>query len=138
MTQRNITYHEPASHKVAEKIQEQGYLISDNWGNTSISHLDDLSDWCLSILKAREGTLTRRFLCFEWEKPLKPIYMADLILQNEYKGAKENSRWVLEVYGRDNIQELTDLVGKIAREESVNLHVELNQERTKIAENYSK
>ena len=100
MTNENnakVSYYESLVYEIARILKSKGYEIA-NFSGVKVSNPEDHDG--VGILKPRPT-----FFGFK----RRGEYMGYLWL-NSVRGASENKRWFLEVNGRQNVQELIDLV----------------------------
>lgn len=119
-----ITYHE-YSVAVAKTLREKGYEIADQNGE----HEDEPYKDVIGILKPR--VIQKKFLGFKWNSKQEGLYIGNLWLQNEARGAIIDKNWVLEVYGRDYVFELTEIVKEISEPHQVKIQIMLDSEKPK-------
>lgn len=122
----NVVNNESVGWKVARLLRGQGYdvasierirqipwpepFIEMDLGYDSIGILEDRSP--ISIY----GIMVRK---------RRAMYIGELWLNNEYRRAKANERWVLHVFGAEKFDKLDDVVRQIAREQKVALNTVL-------------
>ncbi len=121
-----ITYHEN-SVAVAKNLRERGYTIASSTGIRQREPDRDV----IGILKSREP-IQKNFLGFKWNKQQRGLYIGTLWLENQARGAIHNENWVLEVYGRDYVPELTKLVKELSEQHQAKVQIILDSEKPRV------
>ena len=124
---QKVTYSEVASVKVAMEFRSKGYKIADNDGR----EVNEPDKNVMGILNPREP-IKRRFLFFKWNKEQRALYEGRLWFNNDSIGAEPTKSWVLEIYGRENVPRLTEIVKGLSESSQVNLSIELSSENSKL------
>ena len=114
-----ITYQEYATD-VAKILREKGYDIAD----PICIRKEEPDKDVVGILKPR-NPIQKSFLGIKWNKKQRALYIGTLWLENQPRGARFDENWVLEVYGRDQIPELTEVVGELSRKYQINVQTRL-------------
>jgi len=118
-----VTYYEN-SVAVAKILRERGYYIACSTGVRKSEPNYNV----VGILKPREPA-QRSFLGFKWNSQQRAVYIGTLWLENQSRGAKLDKNWVLEVYGRDYVPELTELVKELSELHQIQVQIRLDSEK---------
>jgi len=118
-----IEYHESPTYEIADTLLSIGYQIANCCGMKISKPAHDV----LGILEPR-SPIKKKFLCFRGEEKQRALYIGTLWLDNNAREAKPDRNWVLEVYGRDNIPKLIQLVKKLSEPRKVNVQIRLESE----------
>ena len=65
-------------------------------------------------------------------KKLRALHTGTLWFDNKLRGAKENTNWVLEVYGRENMPSLTNLFIDLSEQYEVTIEIRLESENSRL------
>ncbi len=122
-----ISYHESPAYDVARALRDRGYEIASGTG----LRRSEPSHNVVGILKPRDP-VQKSFLGPKWDSKQRALYLGTLWLDNRAKGAKHDENWVLEVYGRDNVPELTELVKGLSEPKKVSVQVRLDSEQPRV------
>ena len=125
-------YNQRTSYVLAKSLRQIGYEIADPLG----MRLSDPRYDVIGILKPREP-LQKSFLKIKYKEDQRALFIGTLWLNNLSRGVTENKKWILEVYGRDNVRELTDLVREFSEPCGVEVDVNLTQEHSALEKFYS-
>jgi hypothetical protein len=118
-----ITYYESPVYIITKTLKAKGYLIADSTGLRTHEPSHDV----LGILEPKPPKK-----CFGvFNKKQRALYIGKLWLNNHVRYADEHSRWVLEVYGRNNVSKLGDIFREIVESKKINVQVTLNSEYVK-------
>lgn len=98
----------PVAFAILRQLRDRGFVPCSRRGLGP-----PFRNW-IGILKP-QPPVTKRFLFLQWRSPQRPAFLAVLWLNNRFRGASEDKRWVVEVYGRENVSPMTDLFSEIAR-----------------------
>ena len=118
-----VSYHESPAYSVAKGLRENGYEIANSSGLMQTEPNHDV----IGILKGREP-VQKSFSGLKWNKSQRAFYLGTLWLNNQARNAKEDKNWVLEVYGREYVSELTKLVKNLSEPNEVKVQVRLESE----------
>jgi len=121
-----LTYHEN-SVAVAKTLKDRGYDIASSTGLRQSEPDRDV----VGILKPREP-VQKSFLGVRWNSQQRALYIGTLWLENQARGAKLNENWVLEVYGRAYVPELTELVKELSEPHQAQVQIRLNAEKPRV------
>lgn len=124
--ENKITYSESPVYAIANKLKQEGYEIADFHGTK-----DDnpISENGIGILQRRKPIQKTNFLGIKYnEEQERALYIGHLILKNPKMNAKENKRWILEVYGRENVSPLIETMKKISEPYNVKVNIKLESE----------
>jgi hypothetical protein len=119
-------FYGPA-HYVAKGLKENGYDIAGHGGIRTPKPQNDF----IGILKDEEP-IQRSFLGCKipfWYKYQRGHQIGKLWLNHEGRKAKEDKRWVLEVYGIEYCPELSEIITELSR--PYNVHVSTKIEKDK-------
>ena len=122
-----IDYNEHPVYEIATTLREKGYQIANCIG---IRQAEPEPKHSVGILKPRRD-IQKSFLGIRWNKRQRALYLGTLWLDNKAKGAKNNENWILEVYGRENIKELSELVKELSEPRNVNFKVILDMDQSR-------
>lgn len=124
---QRVTYYESPAYAVAEALRKKGYQIADCSG--TIVDVDATPQDFFGIISP-QISLKRRVLGLgSWEQPRRGIHKGNLFINNDTRGARPNENWILEVYGRENVSELTEVLGEISNPFGVSVHIILGDEQ---------
>ena len=96
-----VTVYEAPHLRVARALRGKGYQIGYFGVRT-----DEPDSRIVSVLVPREP-VERSFLWMRWKQRQPGLYVGDLWLDNPPRKATPDQHWVLEVQGRDYLEELT-------------------------------
>jgi len=122
-----VTYYENPTLAVVKLLRERGYEIADCIGMRT--HMPDRD--AVGILKPRPP-VEKKFLFFHRKVKQRALFIGVLWLDNKLRGAKIDKTWILEVYGREYVQELTELAKELEKTHSKDIHVVLEVEKTEL------
>jgi len=122
-----ISYHESPTYAIARTLKDKGYQIADSTG----MRVSEPSHDVLGILEPR-NPIEKSFLGFKWNKKQRALYEGTLWINNQARGAKPDENWVLEVYGRNNVPKLTELVRELSEPKGVSVQVRLDSEQARV------
>jgi len=125
--EERISYYESPTYAIAETLREKGYQIADTEG-VRVLELDELSHYYLGILEPQEP-IELRLLGLNFPKKQKALYLGTLWVDNQSRGAIPDKNWVLDVYGRDNVPKLMELVKELSEPNNVCVQVGLVSEQ---------
>lgn len=127
-----VSYHESPAYTVARKLRDKGYEIASCIGlkRTEPDHN------VVGILKPRDH-IQKSFLGLKWDSKQRALHLGTLWLDNRAKGAKYHKNWVLEVYGRDNVPELTELVKELSETSGARVQIRLGSEQPRVETYFS-
>jgi len=108
--------------EIVNVLKEKGYEIANCIGIAEFP----LDKTHVGILKPRKSI--KRKSLFGLKFRTKALFIGVLWLNNEARGAKVGKQWILEVYGKKYIKEITEVVKKIAGHYKVNIVVNLESE----------
>ena len=117
-----VTYKESVAYAIAETLREKGYEVASCSGMRQTEPDHNV----IGILNPK-NSIQKSFLGIKGYK--RASFLGTLWLENESRGAEENKKWVLEVYGRENIPELTELVKELSGPSGVRVQVILDSEQ---------
>ena len=124
----NATYIESPAFEISKALRNLGY----NTTNTCSFYKSDNQNYEdsgeIGIFEPKEKP--KGFLNFLKSKK-RDLYVGSLYLNNVDIGALVDNKWILSVYGRDNVQKLTNIVKKFVKS-NVKLEVRLESEEPKI------
>ncbi|MBI2542736.1 MAG: hypothetical protein HYW24_00935 [Candidatus Aenigmarchaeota archaeon] len=117
---QRITYHEIATFNVAKILKEKGYQLADSDG---VRVKEPNRDY-IGILEPK------RFLGLELSGIIMPAsYIGTLLLNGQ--GATFDGKWILDVYGRNNVPKMTELMKELAQSHNVQVAITLASEKSK-------
>ena len=131
-----ISYDESPTFAIARILRAKGYLIANPFSQIfGVApygrRVSEPPHDGLGILEPR-NPIQRSFLGLKWNKAQRALYIGTLWVDNdeddEAIGAKHNENWVLEVYGRENVSKLTELIKELPKPENVSVQVRLTRE----------
>ena len=146
----NVTFHESRSYLVQQRVQEIADKIKDcgyELANISGSKLGEKKLYeygvcVIGILEPRPGTDTKKQKYFlgllekEIQVPKKSHWLGALWIEhfNQEEQIKYDKRWVLDVYGRENIPKLMEFAKKISEPYNVSVDMHIKSEEVKLEE----
>jgi hypothetical protein len=122
-----IRYYESPTYAIAKTIKDKGYQIADSTG----MRVSEPPNHVLGILEPKEP-IEKSFLGFKWKRKQRALHIGTLWLANDARGAKPDENWVLEVYGRNNVPKLTELVREFSEPKKVSVQVRLHSEQPRV------
>ena len=90
-----ISYYESPIYNIVNSLVNKGYRITNAFGLL----VDELDNKCVGILEPRESV--RSFLGIKIKQ--RGLHLSNLWLNEPSLGAEEDKKWVMCVYGRENI-----------------------------------
>ena len=127
-----VNYRESLAYAVAKTLRDRGYGIA---GCSGIRQTEPNHDF-VGILKQR-SPIKRSLLGLHLKRKQAALHIGTLWLDNESRGAKPDENWVLEVYGRDNVTKLTELIKEFSESSHVKVQVRLDSENPKVETYFS-
>lgn len=124
---KRISYYENPAYKLERDLLDKGYEIA----NLNGVRESKLNHCVFGILKPRRDIIKKSFLGFKSNKKQRALFLGRVWLSDQDFGAKPDKRWVLEVYGRQNIEELTGLIKELSEPSGVDVQVRLGSEESK-------
>ncbi len=121
-----VTYHENTV-AVTKTLRDRGYDIANSAGLRQ----SEPDKGAVGILKPREP-IQKSFLGFKWNNQQRALYIGTLWLENQARGAKLDENWVLEVYGRDYVPELTELAKELSEPHQTQVQIRLDTEKPRV------
>ena len=118
-----ISYYESPVYSIAKELRKRGYEIADSIG----VRITEPEEEVIGILKDREP-IKKSFLGIKWEKAQPALYVGKLWLNHPKIRARENKSWVLEVYGREYVPEMMNLIEELSSPYGVRVDVKLGSE----------
>jgi len=118
--------------KIVNELKGKGYKIANCLGIAELP----TDKTHIGILKSRISTkrrIPKGLLKFR----TRALFIGTLWLNNEARGAKVDKQWILEVYGKEHLEELTEVVKKIAKRYKVNVVVNLEDNKPHFERFYS-
>lgn len=122
----NITYYESPSFDIANHLLKRGYEISSSDGEK----VEEPNTDCVGILQPMPS-VEKSFLGFKRKKKRRSLHIATIWVENKSIHAVDDKRWVLHIFDRTKIVELTSLFKELVEKKQVDLHVELKTEKPK-------
>lgn len=114
------------SYSVSEELKERGYELAGHMNLKLGKQKKPLSSF-IGILK-NQKPIQKKILGIKLNKRQKAIYIGKIWFNNESKNAYEDKKWVLEVYGRRHLSEMTKLFDALSKSHGVKLKVNLKSE----------
>ncbi len=114
-----VTFEEPDALRVADTLIEKGYVIASQYGN----RVSEPSHDAIGILKPQKSldeTVVKTGL-FGRKREVKikhekiASFPGTLYFSNERLGAGDEIKWVLNVYGRENKDEMVKLAKELTK-----------------------
>jgi hypothetical protein len=122
-----IQYEESPLYKIAQSLKDKGYILASN---TGVREKEVYDRNCIGILKPRKPII-KKFLGIKIPIHQRALYIADLWLKNEAREAGY-SNWVLDINGRENVNELTELVKELSEPTKAKVKIRLKSEESKL------
>jgi len=126
-----INYHEPISFTLAKYFKDNGYDYRGSIQNKKKVYHDRIE-----IIELIEEPKKYLFGLIKISKKTT-LYLASLWFNNQARGASEDSRWVIEVFGRESIHKLEPHLKKFTEHYDVSLDVRLICEQNITSQQYS-
>jgi hypothetical protein len=120
-----ISYYESPVYAVRKKIEEKGYIAARAGRCVYLEPANEE----IGIYKRRAPV--RGFLGFMHKQ--RALYIGSLFFNNDERNAIPDENWVLEVYGREHVKELTELAKDISAPYKVNVQIRLEKEESEEA-----
>jgi len=111
--QPKVTYSEPEYMRVAQELRDKGYFVGAPGTGTTLPYEGGL------FIYGTKGVVFKRILT------LGHLYLDVRVV---VPSAKNDKTWVLEIFGREHVRELTDAVGEIALKHGFGLEARLKKE----------
>lgn len=127
-----VIYKEHPIYVAARKIRAQGYATGTNYGRIEDKvGRDSAGNFVLGIIEPKQpeakGLLGKLGIKTEQRgNRLGTLWFDD------GEGAKHDEKWVLEVYGRENLPILTEIVKELSNLYNVKVEINLVSEKPKI------
>ena len=121
-----VSYYESPVYGVAKHLRARGYKIADYLG----VRVREPDKRAIGILKPRPPVVKRSFFFRRKMLEQRALFLGTLWFTE--RGADPEKLWILNVYGRENIQEMTELAEKLSQEFSIDIRVVLDKERTEL------
>jgi len=118
-----IDYFESPAFDIARTLRERGYEIASSLGIRQTEPNLNV----IGILKPR-APVQKSLLGFKWTKERRALYIGKLWLNSRIIGARYGENWVLDVFGRDNVSELTEIVREFSEPRGVDVKIRLSSE----------
>lgn len=128
----NITYHESPSFDIANHLLKSGYEIASSDGEG----VEEPNAGCVGILQPMPS-VEKYFLGFKRRKQRRSLHIGTIWVQNKSINAIDNKRWVLHIFDRTKIVELTSIFKELAEKKQIDLHIELKTENPKEEKHWS-
>lgn len=125
-------YIESLAREIAKVIEDNAYHVATHTGMKVIEPLP----YALGILEPR-STIEKSIFGFRLRRKRRALHIGTLWLDSDLIGAKRYENWVLEVYGKKNVQKLTELVKKLSEEKGVSFQVRLVDKRPRLETYFS-
>jgi hypothetical protein len=116
-------FYGPA-HNITDKLREEGYEISGH-SRVKIKYPKYSSSSFMGILKDKEPIQKNLLGILKWKKKQRAYHIGTLWLNHEGKKAKEDKKWVLEVYGKKYSSGLLKIVKELSEFYEVKLEINL-------------
>lgn len=136
-TKGTFVCKEELSKEIARRIINAGaYQIADELG-VRINNFKDVPSGCVGILRLDPTETTERLFGFiPIKDEIRRPHIGTLYVDG-MRGAVPNSFWVMEVYGRKNIPELTNLAkGFLLSKKDLRIQIDLKSEQEKLEKFY--
>ena len=127
-----ISYHESPTSGIARTLRGKGYHIANHAGVRVSEPLQDV----LGILEPKEP-IKKSFLRSILNMEKRDLYIGTLFVDKESIGARPDENWILEVYGRDNVPKLTELVREHSEPRNVSVQVRLISDQPRVEREWS-
>lgn len=114
-----VTVTEAIQIRVANWLTEKGYPVN----SATIPSTPDFCSMPLQLTVRKQS----RFLCFYWGND-QDYHIGRLCLRDKRIGV-HGKNWLMEVYGREHTERLTNLASELAEKFKVDVHARLEQER---------
>ena len=121
------------SYSVSEELKKRGYCLAGHMNLKIGKQKKSLSSF-IGILK-NQKPIQKKILGIKLNKKQKAIYIGKIWFNNKSKNADENKKWILQVYGRRHLSEMTKLFNSLSKPYGVKLDVHLKSEYI-VKENY--
>ncbi len=121
-----VSYSESPAHAITKTLRARGYEIADHLGHVVNQPESRYWGMILGIIEPREPV--RLFGLPIWSR--RGLFIGRLAVDSEALGTKENTNWILEVYGRNNVKKLTEIIKEYSEAKKVDLQVRLERERS--------
>lgn len=122
-----VSYYESPAYMVVRSLRKKGYEIANTIGIRE----NEPDQGAIGILKPKHP-VEKGFWVFRRKVKQRALFIGTLWFDNEARGARPDKRWVLEVYGREHVQELMKLAKELAKTYAMDIHVVLRRERPEL------
>ena len=106
---------------IAKELREEGYEIAGCMGVRQKTPPCNL----IGILKEREPIQKDFYGILKWNKNQRALHLGTILLNCKKEKAEEGEKWVLEVYGREYLLELTEVVKRLSLPYKAKIQVKL-------------
>lgn len=103
---------------VAEKLRENGYDVAGRLG-VRYTGQNQLPPDMVGILENRRPSQVSLFGKKFDVRKRRAFYLGTIWFDNAERGAEEDKKWVLEIHGKKDMKELTNVVENIASDYNV-------------------
>ncbi len=121
-----VSYYESPAYELARKLRQMGYEIANCIGLRKTEPEKDN----IGILKSRD--IQKSFLGIKYIKKYRALHIGTLWFDEPPRKTEENKKWYLDVYGRENISQLTKIVKNLSKPYKVKVQVGLKSEISKV------
>lgn len=124
LLENKVSYTEPIIFKIAKVLKHRGYGLADSNGVCKFyEHVATFGDYShIGIIQPR-ALIKKGFLGIEYKQEHR-LFVGCLDLNKRKK-------WILEVYGRENVSKLMDAAKKLSKLFDVKIKVNLETEFSK-------
>lgn len=132
MADEQKEYPKSLFSKIVNELKGKGYKIANCIGIAELP----ADKTHVGILKSRKPT-ERKILSGLLKFRKRALFIGVLWLNNKARGAEVDKRWILEVYGKEDVEELTEVVKRIAEHYNVDIVINLESDRPRLERFYS-
>jgi len=117
---RKVVSFENPAYGVAQKVREEGYEIAGHMGIKQKRPTHNM----VGILKEREP-FKKKMYGIKWKFNPRAFHLGTIWINHYERGAKEDKKWIMEVYGKKYLPKLTELAEKLSSDYNVEVEVKL-------------
>lgn len=122
---KRVSYYESPACEIAIKLRQMGYETANFLGIRNTEPEKDN----IGILKSRN--IQKSFLGIKYTKKYRALHIGTLWFDEPQRKTKEDKKWRLDVYGKRNLPQLTDIVKNLSKPYKAKVQVELKEEYPK-------
>ncbi len=127
LSDERISVKESPHITIIRALKERGYIFADHDGVRCPKTLYG----SVGVLKPREP-VSDSFLGIKYTRRRRALHIGTIYYDNSCRGAKEDTNWVVSVYGREFVREMTGLTEEVLKSHPVKADIRLEHESPRI------